>query len=114
MEQLFWVCHESEACETFPHGLPPGSGRTGFRGMDLHVDGRNLRLDGGHEFDPSLNAYHLLDQVFQAYTLSDLTEPGDKLVALSGLAKAVQQIVEDEYPAGLWMNILSSQLLWEV
>lgn len=41
-EQLFWECHEFEACETFPHGLPLFLGGTGFKGMDPHIDGRKM------------------------------------------------------------------------
>ena len=113
-EQLFWECHELEACETFPQGLPLGLGGTGFKGMDPHVDGRRIRLEEGRDPDPTLNAYHLWDQVVKAYTWSDLTKPEDKLIALSGLAKTVQHMVDDEYLAGLWKSILPSQLLWEV
>jgi len=48
-----------------------------------------------------------------SYTSCSLTNPGDKLVALSGVAKLLQEVSGDEYLAGLWRKHLPSQLLWK-
>jgi hypothetical protein len=43
-----------------------------------------------------------------------LTNPGDKLIALSGIAKKMTEVIQDEYVAGMWRGYLASQLLWNV
>lgn len=116
-QQLFWECHELEACETFPQRLPLGLYGTGFKGMDPHIDGKKLQLVAQVENcdpDPTLNAYYLWGKIVQAYSYGGLTKPEDKLMALSGLAKKLQHMVDDEYLAGLWRDMLPPQLLWEV
>jgi hypothetical protein len=50
----------------------------------------------------------------QAYSNCLLTNPGDKLIALSGIAKKMTEIIQDEYIAGMWRQYLASQLLWRV
>ena len=46
-----------------------------------------------------------------AYTACDLTDPGDKLVALAGMAAAFARALGDRYVAGLWLKDLAVQLL---
>lgn len=70
-DQLFWECHELEACERFPRGLPPGLSETGFKGMDPQTDGKRLQTQANE------------DKIVRAYTCSDLTKIDDKLIALS-------------------------------
>ena len=113
-EQLFWECHELEACETFPRGNPPDLLRAGFKGLEPHIDGKRRRAEFNQEPDSDLDAYHLWDKIVHAFTSSSLTKPEDKMIALSGLASRVQQILDDEYLAGLWKRILPSQLMWQV
>jgi hypothetical protein len=52
--------------------------------------------------------------VVWSYTLRHLTKPSDRLPALSGLAKQYQEILDDEYVAGLWKkSLLQGGLLWQ-
>jgi Heterokaryon incompatibility protein (HET) len=46
------------------------------------------------------------------YAATELTKESDKLVALSGLAKSFQNILQDDYLAGLWRRTLMYDLLW--
>jgi hypothetical protein len=46
--------------------------------------------------------------------VANLTYSSDKLVALSGIAKAVQQINKDQYLAGMWRRGLESTLCWRI
>lgn len=48
------------------------------------------------------------------YSQLELTMPGDKLVALSGLAKMIQGLIQDQYVAGLWRSSMFMGLLWRV
>jgi hypothetical protein len=52
------------------------------------------------------------ETIIDRYTLCNLTKPEDKLIALSGIAKHAQIILNDEYLAGLWKKALPHQLLW--
>ena len=115
-DQLLWECHELDACETYPHGLPsiPANAHTLFKGLDPEVDGRRLRKASNNEPDPDLDPYHLWAKIVQAYTSSDLSKPGDKLIALSGIAKRFRSMLNDTYIAGLWLRVLPTQLLWHV
>ncbi|ENH74341.1 hypothetical protein FOC1_g10004952 [Fusarium oxysporum f. sp. cubense race 1] len=40
--------------------------------------------------------------------------PSDKLIACSGIAKRVAEIVQDDYVAGMWRRYLAGELLWVV
>ena len=48
------------------------------------------------------------------YTKSALTREDDKLIAIQGLIKEFAPLVHDESIAGLWQDIFSDELLWEV
>jgi hypothetical protein len=56
------------------------------------------------------------DAVVELYTMSNLTFPGDKLIALSGIASSIPIAdpgePEDGYLAGLWQSSLPAYLLW--
>jgi hypothetical protein len=44
--------------------------------------------------------------------MTSLTVPGDRLVALSGLAKRFMAILDDTYVAGMWRRYLENSLCW--
>jgi hypothetical protein len=46
------------------------------------------------------------------YSNRDLKEPGDKLLAVSAIARKLGQLSGDYYVAGLWMHSLGEFLLW--
>ncbi|PQE08118.1 HET domain-containing protein [Rutstroemia sp. NJR-2017a BVV2] len=48
------------------------------------------------------------------YSQRHLSEPGDKLLALSGLARKIERLSGMKYVAGLWKNIISQSLLWHL
>ncbi|KAI1191913.1 heterokaryon incompatibility protein-domain-containing protein, partial [Nemania serpens] len=48
------------------------------------------------------------------YTERRLTHGTDRPLAISGIAERCQQLVDDEYLAGLWRKSLQSGLLWAV
>lgn len=116
-QQLIWECRELSAAEKYPSGLPPvlSGVQTSFKGLDPEKDGARLRkLSGDHDQDPKFNAHHLWNKIIEAYSSSLLTIGDDKLIALSGIAKRQQAVLNDQYFAGLWGSFLPSQLLWWV
>ncbi|KAL8910655.1 MAG: hypothetical protein Q9171_004071 [Xanthocarpia ochracea] len=84
------------------------------KGLDPDTDGRLLQSMGDSKSSPNLHTYHVWNKIVAAYTAGELTVASDKFVALSGLAKKIQTLLQDEYLAGLWEGTLSSDLLWKV
>ena len=109
-DQLIWECKELYASETYPEGLTNemlGSPWTTL----LNGDPLELGL-GDEEFD---NYYHdTWCQLVFRYSACKLTVPTDKVVALSGVAKRMHEILQDEYVVGMWRRSLPYQLLWSV
>ena len=52
--------------------------------------------------------------IVEVYTRGRLTFSGDKLIAVSGIAKEMRLLMNDEYFAGLWRRDMVSQLIWSV
>jgi hypothetical protein len=48
------------------------------------------------------------------YSDASFTYETDKLVAISGIARAMQGVIGDRYVAGIWQSQLPSQLFWDV
>jgi hypothetical protein len=57
---------------------------------------------------------HLWHDMVLKYSKCQLTFGKDKALAISGVAKMMRDILDDEYIAGLWMRNLEAQLLWQV
>jgi hypothetical protein len=112
--QLLWECHEKDACEMYPQGIPSllQNTLTNIKGIDPILDGSKLRILSGQDTDPKYDGYHLWARIVKAYTECNLTKPNDKLVAIHGLSKTFETILNDTYIAGLWKRFLSGQLMW--
>lgn len=72
-----------------------------------------MEIQGRH-VDPEIAAYKVWNTIIKTYTQTLITMPGDKLIALSGIAKNMMDIVQDEYVVGMWRKHLESSLLWHV
>lgn len=62
--------------------------------------------------NPQNYAAKLWQATVTAYMACSLTRPSDKLLALSGVAQALQWAIDSEYVAGLWTRNIVPQLLW--
>jgi hypothetical protein len=51
-------------------------------------------------------------QIVDTYSDAALTFPSDRLPAISGIAKAIQQKLQDTYLAGLWLTDMPRGLTW--
>lgn len=102
--QLFWECCTLSATEEYSDGLPPF-----LKSSVLLEDGELKNLDPGAQIDIRSNpmdncrgSYEMWARIVEKYSRCDLTKSSDKLVALSGLAKRISNILNDAYVAGMW------------
>lgn len=93
---FLWECRTQIASECFPDGFS----NTNFFATDASV-----RWD-----DSNLVDYWA--RLKRWYSRCNLTNAGDKLVALSGVARAIQNETGDQYFAGLWRRTLARELCW--
>lgn len=106
--QIWWECLGLLACEMYPRGLP-GSITIGNAHKGLSRI-KSLKFATGWKSEDSREG--LWEKIIEDYSACQLARPEDKLIALSGIAKAMRAILKDEYIAGLWKDKLYSQLLW--
>lgn len=92
--QLFWQCRTTERCEIFPEGLNGSS-----------------ELCYGGRIDIELEEWWA---IVGQYSQCHITYSRDKLVALSGIAKKINQRTNDQYVAGLWRENIESHLCWHI
>jgi hypothetical protein len=59
--------------------------------------------------DPIRKWYRLIE----IYTRRKLSDPKDRILAISGLAASFDEILKDKYLAGLWRSTLHWSLLWQ-
>jgi len=52
--------------------------------------------------------------IVKEYTSRELSDPKDRLLAISGIATALGDVSKDSYLAGLWLNDFPAALLWEI
>jgi hypothetical protein len=118
--QLLWECCKIKAAERYPRGLPPvmvdydsGTGvKKCLMGVLTNATAGVSNLPNSNNQD--LNTYEVWSKIIEIFTSLSITKSGDKLAALSGIAKQVKDTRKDEYIAGLWRRDLARQLLWTV
>lgn len=132
-KQLFWQCLTVAACETMPNGIPAlihSAGQEELQWRRLIQQSRENKLRDllSSEQDTSSTARGELsnnDQIelqevwrdaVKNYTSCNITNTGDKLPAIAGLAQVMFDCCQEEYIAGLWGtgDDLVAQLGWRV
>ena len=119
--QLFWECSRGVLCERFPITLPLCMRKTraaNFSSLKYAYgepipdtsSGNAVKAEAGETEGP----YKLWTNVVSAYSNSALSFSTDKLIALSGIAKIMEERLNDQYIVGMWRRYLASQLLWKV
>jgi hypothetical protein len=115
-QQLFWECLQKAACETYPSGFPRMYDRYNlnlFKPDYQRLDTVSESLDAGES--RALDMLQIWHDVVRSYGSCDLTRKEDKLVAISGLAKAFlkgMRLEGSDYLAGLWRMNLLHDLCW--
>jgi hypothetical protein len=56
--------------------------------------------------------YEAWQHIVEKYSTRNLTVPGDKFPAISGIASKIRKATHSEYVAGIWKSNLASDLLW--
>ncbi|KAL1861327.1 hypothetical protein Daus18300_009003 [Diaporthe australafricana] len=129
--QLFWECREQHACELLPKGLPlelisdmqevdvaDALSIKAFERAVKQVGAVDSWATRMASDDPTWNirqyedVYQVWNSILKAYARCALTNPSDKFVAISGVAKDFAKAIDDEYLAGLWRRNLINGLLW--
>jgi len=122
--QMFWECHGLLACETWPTRLPRYMWTDSLKGVGLSANYEIFGSNSAHYNRPSGISMHQnlalnkssigeawMDLVGE-YNACNLTFSSDKLIALSGVAKYMERLLNIEYCAGLWSFDLISGLAW--
>lgn len=144
-EQIFWECREIKACEAYPEGIPEAfcDWRTRAWGrldealiengkyskgtmaqqhpsflqrLCAWLKGTTMPMSATTAPSPGLpTAYEFWSRTVERYMECKLTYQQDKLVAISGIARKIQEATGERYLAGLWDNSsLAPSLLWYV
>lgn len=121
-DQLYFTCCEMQASETWANGHPIFQISKPFRNTRilqdaiLYSNGDIKAEDQNHKCKIALlHSYGVWYWIAQAYAPTELTRFTDKLVAISGVAKALQPYLSttpEDYCAGLWRGSLPHALLW--
>jgi Heterokaryon incompatibility protein (HET) len=108
-DQLFWECSNLFACETFPDGM---ADFLDHRASWHYRTNWSLALNNQRG---KPNHHEIWRRICEEYSRGALTDPSDKLIAFSGIAREFQsQLAWDKYLAGLWQGDLVLGLLWQV
>lgn len=93
-EEVWWTCRDGWACEckTFDR----------FQKKPPLLSIKNAE-----------DAYVAWHKTVEGFTQRDLTNPLDRLPAVSGIAKVTQDITKSRYVAGLWEKNFVSDLAWD-
>ncbi|KAM5371636.1 hypothetical protein ACJZ2D_007916 [Fusarium nematophilum] len=105
--QLIWECCEKDAAEVYPDGLPLAlstSSDTGFKRLDSSDYIGRVGRYRDREADGNSAPHLLWLRIVELYTASALTVPSDKLIACSGIAKRMAEILQDDYVAGYHLD----------
>jgi hypothetical protein len=92
--EVFWECHQKTACETFIEQFPTS--------LTYH--------DSFFKKEPLSRS--MWCWIVERYSQCQLTYTKDKLVAISGVARIIQEQTRDQYVAGMWRKNLELQLCW--
>lgn len=132
--QLLWECAALKAAETYPNGLPAHVETSlslirinqqydldfrqiaGEGALQKLLQNKNNIWNAGFSND-SERIYSLAYDIWNydvvcAYSHCKATKGSDKLVAISGLAKKMASILDDQYVVGMWRRRLPWHLMW--
>ncbi|PSN72086.1 HET-domain-containing protein [Corynespora cassiicola Philippines] len=118
--QIYWDCSTISACEVLPDGLPFSLDR--FASTDRHWRGRlqetaDVSQDAIKAGPNDLSLETFWRNALLRYTQCDLTNQGDKTIAIWSVAKLVRDLFDlesthEQYGGGVWGIALHEQLAW--
>jgi hypothetical protein len=112
-DQLFWECCRKEAAECYPYQLPGEiKDRSDLSAKYFKRYAAQVLLNPKEPYKGA--DYRRWGVIIENFSRARLSNPEDKLIAISGLAKKFQSNlpVKDRYVAGMWESNLQTELLW--
>ena len=110
--QMYWQCQSQQSCDGGSteriHGNEMGLSEISF----LQTEQTSHR--GGNVEDKETALCSGWSDLVYHYTQRGLSDPSDKLPALSAIASRYQKATNDRYCAGLWKTSLLKGLKWQV
>jgi hypothetical protein len=111
-DQVYWECHSLEACDTNPSGKAALQAKQ----SDQHMK-RNLSLRGRHSahLAGTNHGQYVWLGLLVSYGSTVTTFPGDRLIAMSALARDFALafgLPNGAYKAGLWLPHCPLALCW--
>ncbi|CAI6333603.1 unnamed protein product [Periconia digitata] len=115
--QVFWDCETLSACEVFPNGIPFSLDHQAS--TDRHWRGRlgqsQSALTGFSGANDDESSYTFWMTAVESYTSCNITNQGDKAIAIWSIAKLIRDTLQNEtYAVGMWSQFLEEQLAWRV
>ena len=83
-----------------------------FKISDVFLKHLLTDLSGSRDAFGELDREQLWARLIENYCRRNLTNASDKLIAVAGLARTIQQLFPDKYYAGLWETDFPLSLLW--
>ncbi|KFA56526.1 hypothetical protein S40293_01066 [Stachybotrys chartarum IBT 40293] len=96
LQEMQWTCQESTTCECRSK-------------LNLNKQFGPTPLS---RITPGPEAFRFWLKVIENYSNRNHTHESDKLPAISGVADVLQRITGSDYVAGLWLDNITSGLLW--
>ncbi|KAL8993670.1 MAG: hypothetical protein Q9169_006170 [Polycauliona sp. 2 TL-2023] len=116
--QLYWECNGLRACESWPEGMPQEQhanvnlkAHSPFNLYREFLDDKNESIAASTS-SRLQRSFDVWAQIVLLYSLAKLTHEGDKLVAISALARTMKPLMQCRYLAGHWEIDLVRQLCW--
>lgn len=122
--EIMWECLGRHRCEAFPEGVPFHESRKYLDGLlkqpsdstedEIVEDRALLNYKSVQPLRLSDDTLSLWQDTRGMYIGLEFSRPSDKLHAFSGIAKLFQEVIGQEYLAGLWKSRIIEQLDWQV
>ncbi|KAF2498511.1 HET-domain-containing protein [Lophium mytilinum] len=106
---MFWECRERVSCPVRIRGAYESSKLRPRSSDDVVLKSERKYPVRSDENGEGMRRWN---KSIHAYTGCSLTKQSDKLIAISGIARVIHRILDDEYAAGLWKGRLIRGLSW--
>lgn len=120
-DQIAWECKHADAAESSPYGLSTMTLQAGTVAERTRLKALVPESYGARSLAPdvaevSFDYHEKWKAIVERYSITALTKPEDKLIALAGIAELMSDRIGENviYVAGMWEKYLASQLLWRV
>lgn len=116
-----WECREASWSQTFPNAIPKWLFAQSVKSPELALgflacilrSANWLEVLRSKDLEPNTVVYKYWCVAIEAYSRTSITFDSDKLIAISGIARALLGLFDDEYLAGLWGGRIIWELLWK-